>query len=96
MFLVRGIDLPGIVRVLGPMPATGRWPPEWSRSQVVPAQPALDRPRGGEFGLRAHPLQLDADAAGTPAGMLTAQLECGLQQRRNCQWARPAGMIAGL
>jgi len=95
-FLVGGIDLPHVVRVLGPLPTPALRPTGWGRSQVMPAQPALNGPHGGEFGLKGHPLQFDADAAGTPAGMLTAQLKGGFQQRRSCDWARSTAVIAGL
>jgi hypothetical protein len=75
VFLVGGINLPGVVGMLGSLPATALRPTGWGWSQVVLAQPALDRPRRGDFLPLIHPRQLDADAAGAPAGMLTAQLE---------------------
>ena len=87
---------PSVVRMLGPLPTPTLRPTGWGWSQVVPAQPALDGPHGGEFGLQVHPHQFDSDAAGAPAGMLTAQLEGGFQHRRSCEWARPTGVIAGL
>ena len=62
----------------------------------MPAQPALERPHGGELGPRVHPSQFDMDATSPPAGMLTAQLEGGFQQRRSSEWAWPTGVVAGL
>src|SRR5271165_3455949 len=41
-FLVGGIDLPRVVRVLGPLPTPALRPTGWGRSQIMPAQPALD------------------------------------------------------
>jgi hypothetical protein len=96
MFLVSGVDLPGVVGMLGSLPTTTPRPTGWGWSQVVPAQPALDGPRRGELVPQMHPLQFDTDASCAPAGMLTAQLEGGFQRRRSCKWARSTGVIAGL
>jgi hypothetical protein len=96
MFLVRGIDLPGVVGMLGSLPTTTPRPTGWGWGEIVLALPALDGPRGGESGLRTHPLQLDVNAAGTPAGMFTAQLKGGFQRWRSCERARSVGVIAGL
>jgi hypothetical protein len=82
--------------MLGSLPTTAPRPTGWGWSQVVPAQPALDGPRGGEFVPQIHPHQFDTDAAGAPAGMLTAQLEGGFQRRRSRKWAGSTGVIAGL
>lgn len=96
MFLVSGVDLPGVVGMLGSLPTTTPRPTGWGWSQVVPAQPALDGPRRGEFVPQIHPLQFDTDASCAPAGMLAAQLEGGFKRRRSCKWAGSTGVIAGL
>ena len=62
----------------------------------MPAQPALDGPRRGEFVPQIHSRQFDTDASSAPAGMLTAQLEGGFKRRQSCRWARSTGVIAGL
>ena len=83
--------------MLGPPPAT--WPGA-ARAGPGPghagaASVGASAPRGVAAAgfIRT---QFDPDAAAPPAGMLTAQLEGGLQQRRGRRWARPTGVIAGL
>jgi len=82
--------------MFGSLPTTTPRPTGWGWSQVVPAQPALDGPRRGEFLPQIHSRQFDTDASSAPAGMLPAQLEGGLQRRRSGSWARSTGVIAGL
>lgn len=60
------------------------------------AQPALDGARRGNLGPRIHSLQFDSDTAGTPAGVLPAQLQSAFQRRRFSLLVWPAGVIAGL
>jgi hypothetical protein len=81
--------------MLGSLPKPTRPPARGCRSKVVQPQPALDGPHRGRLVLGVHPHQLDSDATGTPAGMLTPQPDGGLQQRRR-KWARSTGVIAGL
>jgi hypothetical protein len=82
--------------MLGSLPTTTPRPTRRGWSQVVPAQPALDGPRRGEFVPPIHSRQFDTDASSAPAGMLTAQLEGGFQRRWSDSWARSTGVIAGL
>jgi hypothetical protein len=95
-FLVGGIDLPSLVGVLGALPARGPGPSCRSRGQAVPKQPALEGPHAGQRQSQPHPAELDADAAGSPAGMLPAQREGGFQQWRSRGGTSPTGVITGL
>jgi hypothetical protein len=62
----------------------------------VSAEPALERSHIGELGLRVDAAQLHPDPPGSPAGMLTAELEGGLHRRRGRRGGSPTGVIAGL
>lgn len=95
-FLISGINLPGVVRMLGSLPRPPR--PSASRcwSKVVQPQPALDGPHRRQFVLEIHPRQLDSDATGTPTGMLTPQLDGNLQHWWGRKWARSTDVITGL
>jgi hypothetical protein len=94
-FLVSGINLPGIVRMLGSLPRSPRPSAGRCWSKVVQPQPALDGPHRRQFVLEIHPHQLDSDATCSPTGMLTPQLDGGLQHRWRREWARSTGVITG-
>jgi hypothetical protein len=61
----------------------------------VPAEPALERSWRGDLRPRVHQDQLDPDSAGSPAGMVPAQRQRGLQPGRSRR-SGPTGVIAGL
>jgi hypothetical protein len=94
-FLVGGIDLPGLVRLLGPVSGPGLGPSGPGRRQVVAPQPALEGPLRGHLGFRFHPNQLDQDTSSPPAGMLTAEIQHGSQKWRSRRWVTPTGMVLG-
>ena len=94
-FLVGGIDLPGVVRMLGPSPTPGPGPAGRGRGQSCRrSHRRMVRTEGSAAG--AHPPQLDPDPAAAPTGVLPAQLEDGLQRRRGRRWARPTGMYGAV
>ena len=93
--LIGGVDLPGLVRPLGPAAGLGPGPPRRGRGQAVLVQPSPEGPVGGDLDPRGDPAQLDADAGGPPAGVAAAEVQDRLEQGRGRAGATAAGVIAG-
>jgi hypothetical protein len=83
------------MRSLGPMPGFGAGPTGRSRRQAMLVQPAPQRPVRGDLGVGGDPSQFDPDAGRPPPGMLAAQIQDRLQQRRVRAGVPAAGRIAG-
>ena len=94
--LIGGIDLPDLVRVLGPLPARGLGSSGRGRGQAVPAQPSLECPLRGDRRGRMMAAQLDLDAPGPPTGVLAAQVQGRFQKRWGRSRVAPSGLIPGL
>jgi hypothetical protein len=93
--LVGGIDLPDVVRMLGPVARFGPSPTGRGRGQAVAAEPALEGAVGGDRDLGAGTSQLDPDADGPPAGMLASEVEDRLEEGGRWIGSATAGVITG-
>jgi hypothetical protein len=93
--VLRGIDLPGLMRLPGPRgtgpgPPTGRGP-----HQLCGADPSADRLGAGTDHLRLGLGEHHADQLGAPARVVASQGEGGLTDRLRVGMARgPGGVIA--
>jgi hypothetical protein len=93
--LVGGVDLPDVMRVLGPVTGFGPASTGRGRGQAMPAEPTLEGAVRGDLDPGAHPSQLDPDADGPPTGMLAAESEDRLHQGGLGAGVTTAGVIAG-
>lgn len=89
--MFRGIDLPGLMRLLGsrgvgPGPPAGR-----SRHQFGVTNPSPDRLRAGADHLRLSLGEHHADQLGTPGRVIATQGEGGLTDRFRVSMARGLG-----
>jgi hypothetical protein len=94
-FLVGGIDLPDLMRVLGPVAGLGLSPTGRGRGQAVPAEPALECAVGGDLDRGVRASQFDPHADGPPAGMLAAESQGRLQERGGRAGVTTAGAVVG-
>jgi hypothetical protein len=90
------VHLPDVVGDAGAGRGGGRRPPGRGGPGVVPAQPPLDRARARQRLARVEVGQLDVQAAGAPARVVSVEAEDDRQQRRRVRrLVAPARLVGG-
>jgi hypothetical protein len=94
--LFDGVHLPDLVGLTAPLAFQGSGSAGPRRGNALTAEPTLEGPRARPSLRAAQVRQLDAQASGSPAGMLGVQLqERGEQRRRARTVVLSAGLVVG-